>query len=461
MPRTHNATFARSGVQYYLANELPNLGLSSIPREFAHLRVFGVYRPSYMVEKTADMYPNLPVVVGHEHWVTGPEDPAIIGFTGDKSSVSMLNGECTIYGSIQYKNPAYDDKSTELSPGYVGKYIWAPGKTGDGVEFQIVMQDIKKLNHMALVPKARGGRQIRVLDGGIMDIPRRIVSGILRYAHKTAHGVGDADMGAFRNTIQDVVENRARWTSEEMMEHCHTLMVLTNDLPDSEQKEKLLRFITDIPLIAGEDDETAKQVGEAVAALYEQLDSDAMSDVIANKETHMAEKTEPAPASAAQPAPAGTEKTAAHTEDADPSAIPAAAPETASPEVPDTATAQMAQITPEKALYALQEIHLLLNKVFGENPQPANPGNTEVAPAPAATETPAAAPATPLAGKETPAEEQAEKKVPAPTPKEDKEAHTTDSMPEHTKLPVYTQTLDSHEKTASLDAVFEKMKGAH
>ena len=40
----HNARIARSGVQYYTYAELPKMGLTSVPREFKDLRIFGVYR---------------------------------------------------------------------------------------------------------------------------------------------------------------------------------------------------------------------------------------------------------------------------------------------------------------------------------------------------------------------------------------------------------------------------------
>ena len=60
----HHINAARSGVQYYLSSELPTLGLWEVPREFAHLRVLGVYRPANVLRKALPLFKNVPLVVG-------------------------------------------------------------------------------------------------------------------------------------------------------------------------------------------------------------------------------------------------------------------------------------------------------------------------------------------------------------------------------------------------------------
>jgi len=281
MKRSHNITIARSGVQYYARNELPSLGLSSIPREMQHLRVFGVYRPSYIIEQSAELFKKAPIVVGHQNWLTDASDPSLIlGHVGDSVSVKLKNSETLLYSTLQFNDEAYDEKNSELSPGYRARCKWAPGVSPDGVEFQITSGEITEVNHVALVPKARGGEDIKILDGG-RQMSRKILSGILHYARRAVMGIVDGEQGdAFKNTIKDILENRMRWTEEEMTEHCATLGALTRDLPDSEEKEKLLRFIADIPLIKEEDDATATKVAEMVITLYEQLDIDANEDVV-------------------------------------------------------------------------------------------------------------------------------------------------------------------------------------
>ena len=48
--KKHHAVIARSGIQYYLADELQNLMLHEIPREYKGQQVFSVYRPSHVLE---------------------------------------------------------------------------------------------------------------------------------------------------------------------------------------------------------------------------------------------------------------------------------------------------------------------------------------------------------------------------------------------------------------------------
>ena len=62
----HNARIARSGVQYYTYAELPKMGLTSVPREFKDLRIFGVYRSAQCLKEAMPMFKDVPVMRGHE-----------------------------------------------------------------------------------------------------------------------------------------------------------------------------------------------------------------------------------------------------------------------------------------------------------------------------------------------------------------------------------------------------------
>lgn len=339
MGRPHNITIARSGVQYYLKSELPSLGLTSIPREFKDLQVFGVYRSAIHIERAAPMFKQAPVVVGHQHWVEGPTDPHVIGTVGDEIAVKIVNGEAIIHSTLEFTKDEFDDKKSALSPGYRAKYSWANGISPDGVEYQIVSKDITSVNHLALVPKARGGAQIRILDGG-GQVKNKILSGLVHYAKKML-GVADTDLGAFRTTMEDIVKNRREWTDEEMAEHCNTLMAFTTDLPDSEEKQKLQRFIADLPLIKNEDDQVANQAGIVLSDLYEQLDVDAVEDVT-GQTTQGAEMLTPETKGAEISAPAG---------------VPPAIPQEPVNVAPQGAAGG---ISAEQAMFALKGVYTLL-----------------------------------------------------------------------------------------------------
>jgi hypothetical protein len=56
--KKHHAVIARSGIQYYLADELQNLMLHEIRREYKGQQVFSVYRPSHVLEGAKEMFKN-------------------------------------------------------------------------------------------------------------------------------------------------------------------------------------------------------------------------------------------------------------------------------------------------------------------------------------------------------------------------------------------------------------------
>jgi hypothetical protein len=58
---------------------------------------------------------------------------------------------------------AYESGKRELSMGYSGNVIFGDGITPDGEEYDAVMTDLR-MNHLALVQKARGGEQLRIGD---------------------------------------------------------------------------------------------------------------------------------------------------------------------------------------------------------------------------------------------------------------------------------------------------------
>ena len=278
----HRARIARSGVQYYKKEELPGLGLTSIPREFKNLSIFGVYRSSNCLQQFSGLLAHCPVKVGHEVWLSGDNDPRAIGKSGEVE-LRTLYGELTIESELDIDDNAeiVFSKRKELSPGYVADYHWQGGMSPTGEEFQIICDKIEKVNHIAVVPNARGGKDMRVLDGGGKEM-KKIRSGFLWFIKKMTKAVNDEDANkdAFISTLEDIKKNRGRWTDEEMSEHANTLLGLVQPLPDSEEKEKLVRFIMDVPLFKEEDDATVDNMVATLEEFYHSLDKDAISDVM-------------------------------------------------------------------------------------------------------------------------------------------------------------------------------------
>lgn len=328
----HNARIARSGVQYYTYAELPTMGLTSVPREFKDLRIFGVYRSAQCLKEAMPMFKDVPVMRGHDKWaVGGVLDPMAVGACEEVPSLRMHKGEAVITAPLDLDDDHVLDHISELSPGYSGKYHWQGGVSPTGEEFQIVCDKITEVNHIALVPEARGGAEMKVLDGGTGM--KKIRSGLLWFARRKTQKVADGDKAdAFLSTLEDIRKNRKEWTPEEMEEHVTTLSALIKDLPDSEEKEKLERFILDIPLLKEEDDATAEEALNTLMEFYSSLDKDAISDIMENGSMEDPNKPvdgktpidNPAPAASAPeptPEPTKTPEPAAPTQD-EPSADP-------------------------------------------------------------------------------------------------------------------------------------------
>lgn len=271
--KTHKSRIARSGVQYYLDEELPRLSLGPTPREYRGQRVFAVYRPSFVLERVKDKFANAPVRVGHK-WVYDEKDVDIIGRVGTDITISRNRDEVALCASLNVDDSMLPE-ARELSPGYLSKNRWCSGTAPDGTPYEILCTDISEVNHVAVVDEARGGSDMKMLDGG-----KRLMvhSGLL-------HGIKKRLMGVFDGNCEDTFDKCVDKTSELLNnggdvteEVLASLTEKCSTLPDSEEKEKLLRYIADIPLLKGEEQGIRDEALNCIKESYKSLDSDAVSD---------------------------------------------------------------------------------------------------------------------------------------------------------------------------------------
>lgn len=157
---------ARTGVQEYLASEL---GLADRPGS----DLVSVYRPpeevfspnSLATYKSADVTDNHPddlvttvtykdYAVGH---TIGPGRQE-----GDYVVVDMIIKDQSAIDAVEEAGKA------ELSAGYENEYHYEPGTAPDGTEYEYVQRNIR-INHIALVDKARAGHNAKLFDhnGGL------------------------------------------------------------------------------------------------------------------------------------------------------------------------------------------------------------------------------------------------------------------------------------------------------
>lgn len=284
------AMIARSGIQYYLDDELPGLDLREIPREYRGQRVFSVYRPSFVLEDAKEEFKGKPVRIDHQ-WVESLADPAIIGYIDKNITIKHNKSEVALCAGLDIEDGVDMPDYKELSPGYLSVNEWRPGVSPDGEPYEILCTKIKSVNHLAVVKEARGGKDMKILDGGKKLM---IHSGLIRAVKRKLMGVFDEKPQLTFEEIVDELGNKLRDIDEEEMKvKTASLIDAAKDLPDSEEKEKLLRYIADIPLLKEEDKQVADEALSCIKESYKSLDGDAMSDVTEKKMAEEEKKEEP------------------------------------------------------------------------------------------------------------------------------------------------------------------------
>lgn len=114
----------------------------------------------------------------------------------------------------------------------------------------------------------------------------KLLTGLFRLAHKRVQTT-DTDMGAFRDKITELVEKKDSLSDDEINGKVEELKAMSADLPESDDKGKLDRFLEDFKSVKEQDGATANEAAKMVADLFEKLDTEAMKDVpeTAAKET--------------------------------------------------------------------------------------------------------------------------------------------------------------------------------
>ncbi len=103
-------------------------------------------------------------------------------------------------------------------------------------------------------------------------------TGLFRAIRKRLSLTHDNDMGAFREKIELLVSQKDKLSDDEIASKVEELKELCSDLPDSEDKDKLGRFLDDFSQVKEQDANVAKEAALQIADLFEKLDTAAMED---------------------------------------------------------------------------------------------------------------------------------------------------------------------------------------
>jgi hypothetical protein len=116
-----------------------------------------------------------------------------------------------------------------------------------------------------------------------------LLTGLFRVSRKR-HLTKDSGE-SFRDRINALVANKDTLSEEEIAKKVDELVSLASDLPDSEDKEKLNRFLADFKSVKEQDEQTAKGAADIVADFFEKLDDKATKEVTQTQEDVTPEAT--------------------------------------------------------------------------------------------------------------------------------------------------------------------------
>lgn len=152
------ARAVREGVQVY----------SGVEVGMTDRALVNIYRPRAEVfaKDSLQSFSHAPITIDHPvEAVTAAnwKDLAV----GEVSTAAMPDGEWVMLPLILKDAKAIaavEAGKCELSAGYVCELDWTPGTTADGQSFDAQQRNIK-INHLALVDRARAGSSARIGDG--------------------------------------------------------------------------------------------------------------------------------------------------------------------------------------------------------------------------------------------------------------------------------------------------------
>ncbi len=286
-------TIARSGVYQYLRQELPGFKLPAVPDQHANLKIFNVYRPATVLAAAKDLFAKVPIIREHQAEVTpGNFQELTQGWTGDSVEAEMLEGkdEVAIKSTVNILNEEgialYEAGQKEVSPYYFGKFSWKDGMH-EGVPYQVIMDSIDSVNHLAMVRRGRGG-QDAVIDHAMRG-EVKYKTALMRTAKRMAGVAKDSEPEEFYTSLTRIIKTRMMMTEDMINAEVNKLRECAWDLPASDDRELLLRFLDDVQHFRNEENDTVVETaGKMIADLYAKLDDVSILDTMKEQEKELA-----------------------------------------------------------------------------------------------------------------------------------------------------------------------------
>ncbi len=240
----------RSGIQLYHKSELESF-ITADNKPAVERDWYREYRPANVIVKAKEKFKSLPVTKEHpEEWVTPQNFSDLAGGTLDKEiDVVALDGEAdgeiglksniTFYTEELY-NYYLDNK--EVSVGYTCKKHFVDNP--DEVGYDIILDEITEVNHLAITKAGRGGSKVAVIDSVIGGMKPMRTGFFAFITSKKQKAVNDS-APSFGKQVLEAVKNSKGTTEEELAGEMKGVLDSMSILKDCEAKTKLVDAVKD------------------------------------------------------------------------------------------------------------------------------------------------------------------------------------------------------------------------
>ena len=239
----------RSGIQLYHKSEVASF-ITEDNKPPVEKEWYKEYRPANVIVKAKDLFKSLPVTKEHpDVWVDSTNFNELAGGTLDKEiDVVALEGEAEGEIGLKSNITFYTDElynyylnNKEVSVGYTCKKHFVDNP--DEVGYDIILDEITEVNHLAITKRGRGGSEVAVIDSIIGGI-RPMRTGIFAYLRGKKKAVNDSNF-SFGKTVLEAVKNSKGTTEEELAGEMKGVLDSMSILKDCEAKTKLVDVVKD------------------------------------------------------------------------------------------------------------------------------------------------------------------------------------------------------------------------
>lgn len=239
----------RSGIQLYHKSEVASF-ITEDNKPPVEKEWYREYRPANVIVKAKDLFKSLPVTKEHpDVWVDSTNFNELAGGTLDKEiDVVALEGEAEGEIGLKSNITFYTDElynyylnNKEVSVGYTCKKHFVDNP--DEVGYDIILDEITEVNHLAITKRGRGGSEVAVIDS-IIGGMRPMRTGIFAFLKSKKQAVNDSNF-SFGKTVLEAVKNSKGTTEEELAGEMKGVLDSMSILKDCEAKTKLTDVVKD------------------------------------------------------------------------------------------------------------------------------------------------------------------------------------------------------------------------